>query len=481
MAKYVTKIEVVGIYNRFDFTQYFQPGINIIHAPNGTGKTTLLHIITNILNGDYRRFLYITFSWIRVWYDDDNFITIKNNKYIQDSEDGEDSIRVCVNHERRGVLISEKVTDIDGDQVIDPIESSSRLLNDHVHKKVLLPTAYFPAFRTMIEAWESRVRENGQKSQIIKSELAKSSNNLVENTTQFSRKIFGEFIPIFNYPTPAEIEMKISEQIQKISSQLLELDRYLMSQIYLDILSNFEAKQSRYNPSKLKEIIDNIKLIFKEIQIYQISIKSLAITQVYDKLNKIINDQTSNTNTKNFLVILSVYYDALVKILKLLKDEFAGIQRYLSSVNEILEGKQIEIDTTNIVVNLSFIKIRFNDDSTSNGFGALSSGERQMITMIYAATQMSEESVVLIDEPEISLHIDWQRSLLTKMSEQLADRQIIVCTHSPSIAEEHSDCLIELQSKRTDKHLWGREDQEDVENKENSEDTEDIDDEDSFS
>lgn len=74
----------------------------------------------------------------------------------------------------------------------------------------------------------------------------------------------------------------------------------------------------------------------------------------------------------------------------------------------------------------------------------MSSGERQLLTMLYAVTKMSEDSLVLIDEPELSLHIDWQEELLGKMMEQLGGRQIIVCTHSPSIATDYHDFMIEI-------------------------------------
>jgi len=50
---------------------------------------------------------------------------------------------------------------------------------------------------------------------------------------------------------------------------------------------------------------------------------------------------------------------------------------------------------------------------------------------------MSSQKIVLIDEPEISLHVDWQRLLLKKISEQLHDRQVIVCTHSPIIGADY--------------------------------------------
>lgn len=61
MSKFVKKIEFIGIHERFNFQQEFQPGINILYGINGIGKTTLLHVLANILNGDFARFFYLNF------------------------------------------------------------------------------------------------------------------------------------------------------------------------------------------------------------------------------------------------------------------------------------------------------------------------------------------------------------------------------------------------------------------------------------
>lgn len=47
----------------------------------------------------------------------------------------------------------------------------------------------------------------------------------------------------------------------------------------------------------------------------------------------------------------------------------------------------------------------------------------------------------LIDEPELSLHIDWQRIILTNLEQQAANRQIIACTHSPEVGADHPDAV----------------------------------------
>ena len=63
---------------------------------------------------------------------------------------------------------------------------------------------------------------------------------------------------------------------------------------------------------------------------------------------------------------------------------------------------------------------------------------------------MSGQRVVLIDEPEISLHIDWQHFLISEMVAQLQDRQIITCTHSPMIGgEKYEDQMVQLENKPT--------------------------------
>ena len=68
--------------------------------------------------------------------------------------------------------------------------------------------------------------------------------------------------------------------------------------------------------------------------------------------------------------------------------------------------------------------------------------------MLFCATHMSPaDGVMLIDEPEISLHVDWQRIILDEIMRQAGDRQVIVCTHSPEVVAEHRDALVKLSSE----------------------------------
>lgn len=64
----------------------------------------------------------------------------------------------------------------------------------------------------------------------------------------------------------------------------------------------------------------------------------------------------------------------------------------------------------------------------------LSSGEKQMLVILLTAlVQDGRPGALFMDEPEISLHIEWQQRLITLIRTLNPNVQIILCTHSPAI------------------------------------------------
>ncbi|RWS54421.1 ATP-binding protein [Enterobacter cloacae] len=64
----------------------------------------------------------------------------------------------------------------------------------------------------------------------------------------------------------------------------------------------------------------------------------------------------------------------------------------------------------------------------------LSSGEKHIITILGRATLSNMNGAVFVaDEPELSLHLDWQRKILNSIKKLSPLSQIIVATHSPAI------------------------------------------------
>jgi predicted ATPase len=93
-------------------------------------------------------------------------------------------------------------------------------------------------------------------------------------------------------------------------------------------------------------------------------------------------------------------------------------------------------------------KIAFNDRDISVQVGeeeiplaSLSSGEKQLLRILVGMIN-AEESTVLIDEPELSMHIDWQRELISGLRTINSEAQLIVATHSPEIMANVPDSEI---------------------------------------
>ncbi len=64
----------------------------------------------------------------------------------------------------------------------------------------------------------------------------------------------------------------------------------------------------------------------------------------------------------------------------------------------------------------------------------LSSGEKQMLAILL--TVLIEDLrpyILFMDEPEVSLHIDWQQRLIDMIIELNPNVQIILTTHSPAV------------------------------------------------
>lgn len=67
----------------------------------------------------------------------------------------------------------------------------------------------------------------------------------------------------------------------------------------------------------------------------------------------------------------------------------------------------------------------------------LSSGEKQMLVILLTVlVRDNEHCVLFMDEPEASLHIEWQQKLIAMIRELNPNEQIILTTHSPAVIME---------------------------------------------
>jgi ABC-type cobalamin/Fe3+-siderophores transport system ATPase subunit len=101
---------------------------------------------------------------------------------------------------------------------------------------------------------------------------------------------------------------------------------------------------------------------------------------------------------------------------------------FLDMIDELFGATQKRIDRDNN--GISFIK----RGKTKLGYHDLSSGEKQMLMILLTAlVQNNKPTVMIMDEPELSLHTDWQEKLIDYIRQLNENVQIIIATHSPSI------------------------------------------------
>ena len=77
----------------------------------------------------------------------------------------------------------------------------------------------------------------------------------------------------------------------------------------------------------------------------------------------------------------------------------------------------------------------------------LSSGEKQIVTFfayLLFGLQDTNQSLFIVDEPEVSLHLQWQRQFVDTLLELNPEIQLIFATHAPEIIGRHRDKAFKL-------------------------------------
>ena len=88
-----------------------------------------------------------------------------------------------------------------------------------------------------------------------------------------------------------------------------------------------------------------------------------------------------------------------------------------------------------------------NKENEAIASDKLSAGEKQMLSFLCYNT-FSENAAIFIDEPELSLHVDWQRILVPTLLEQETGNQFFIATHSPFIYGKYPNKEILLGDDR---------------------------------
>ena len=83
----------------------------------------------------------------------------------------------------------------------------------------------------------------------------------------------------------------------------------------------------------------------------------------------------------------------------------------------------------------------------------LSSGEQHQLVLLYELLFLVPQgSLVMIDEPELSLHVTWQRRFIDDIREpvRLRNFDVLIATHSPQIVNDKYDWMVDLHNPEAD-------------------------------
>lgn len=94
-------------------------------------------------------------------------------------------------------------------------------------------------------------------------------------------------------------------------------------------------------------------------------------------------------------------------------------------------------------------RMSFGDAATAVDSDLLSAGEKQMLSFV-CYNAFYHDSIIFIDEPELSLHPDWQRQLFSILQRQKSSNQFIVATHSPFIYAKYPEKEVGISTDRGD-------------------------------
>lgn len=189
--------------------------------------------------------------------------------------------------------------------------------------------------------------------------------------------------------------------------------------------------------------VDIVDLLTKQYAAISEDINSNYIEYSKNIENRILAHSSNNNNLNN--------QELLEQANKVLQD----IEFSIHNATQFRKDKLKPFDVLNQIIGDIFhmkgIKVAENitlgKSKEAILSDSLSAGEKQMLSFICYNT-FYKDSVIFIDEPEISLHVDWQRILIETLLSQKSGNQFIIATHSPFIYSNYIDKEIILDEDR---------------------------------
>lgn len=160
---------------------------------------------------------------------------------------------------------------------------------------------------------------------------------------------------------------------------------------------------------------------------------------ILDKLRNLLDDASLDSIFENTLLRTLLWN--MMEQLKFERLLLNSVNLLVDKFNSyLIDNKKLIISDTKVYVEIEKRELQISD---------LSSGERHILTFLTLVLfQGRHRNFLIIDEPEISLNIKWQRELMGIFHGLAPKTQIIVASHSPALAKKNPAYLSELKVSR---------------------------------
>ncbi|MQW88218.1 AAA family ATPase [Sinorhizobium saheli] len=415
-AKYVDTITVKEFLGQKDIFVKFDQSINFIIGLNGTGKTTFINLIRASLHGDSRSLKEIDFSEVLITFHP-------------------------ISGKSKPTLLIRRKHDIPRAAVVYQYKASAR--------SEPIEFVATPENRPSLHNWNlAFLPFTGDDDEQERSPIAEFLPKTI--WLPLHRGLLSQKGTIADNKNP--VDQKISQLITTTTKYLSSLDGIYAKKIeefqqnyFLSLLNATVEKLDEASQLDLNEEQISLEQIFREFFKDNTKYKN-SIKNHFDRAKRSIShfSEEKPLRYNDFIAISDT-----IRLHKLVenwndlqkdKDEtFSPKTKFSNLLNNLLVNKSFRFDERNQPL--------FHANNKKIDIANLSSGEKQLFIML--STSLIQENtpfIYLADEPELSLHIEWQRKLVGNLRNLNPHAQIIFATHSPDIVAGNQRQVIRMES-----------------------------------
>lgn len=438
-------IGIFGLFGRYNIEIPFDKQVNIFVGENGLGKTTILNCIYFLLEKKFSRLANIPFSEIKI-------------KFRKDSKTYRISpadIRAYEKNQRGDSYKYWSMPEISyANDIIENLifrHSDEELKYDleeltyELARRLDLPISV--AKSTIIHYFEDRVDlrknyEKGNKDNVVKVVEAISKNvthRIIYLPTY--RRIEDDFTSLnirSEELNNAELLIKFGmSDVQNSIDEILKKIRSVAMQGFNEMASIL-LKQYADGKDPLKESIRRLNYDRLDYDTVKIVLDRIEKIEKHDK-TRILDLVNSGKIIQYDYLYLWNLIDKLIDNYELQKKYDDRIKGFANTCNNYLNDKEFIYNQSTLNLDI-FLKQGWGEDVRKVPLTQLSSGEKQIVSLFSKLyLESDKKSIVIIDEPELSLSLTWQKMLLPDIMRTTNCDLLLTVTHSPFIFENEFD------------------------------------------